>query len=544
MKKLLTALLACTVLTAPATLFAQDLARDILNQPSMTSYPEGKAPAVAQPPVQAAAPVVVKAAHKMAPIVDGAPAANAKPVDLNAAKAAPAEMKPANPALEETAAPAPVAAPVKKDTQLADILGQAYTSSPTLRAEREVLRRQYENVAQADSNWRPYITASGGVAIQRIETKPGGNDNQMARDIGLTATQYVYRGGRTLAQVEQQLKLSDAAYASYMQYTQETFLNVITAAMDVQATRATIDLNEKNREVIAKQLKTVQNAFTVGELTRTDVSQAQARLSGADASVVAAKAQYSSALARFLQYAGVPGDTLVISNPAFPSDLPQSIETAQSTALSENPVNAAAKYDELAAHKAVALAEGALLPEVALTGQLGKSWDPQPLVDTNQNASLGLRATVPLYEAGYVRSQVRQAKIARFEKADRVEEAARAVQQAVSTAWNNHDAAKAQILAREKQVSAATVARDGVYKEREVGTRTVLDTLDADAELLDAQVALVQAHRDAVVTGYALLAATGQLTSEKLGFSGQAQEKSELKAARGKIFSTSVAPRE
>lgn len=440
----------------------------------------------------------------------------------------------------------PVLAPegLPASNTLLDILARAYQTSPTLRAEREVLRQQYENVAQADANWRPNIFLDGGAALTNSKTDPGTRDTFVARDVSLNASEYLYRGGRTLAQVEQQLHLSEAAQAAYDEATQDAMLNVVIAAMDIQSNRAAIDLREKNREVLANQLKAAKNGFEVGELTRTDVAQSQARLSGAEADLVAAKADFANALARYKQYAGADGSDLNVETASVLMPLPAGLDSALSVADAEHPLVRAARYDEQASQKAISLARGALLPEVALTGTVGKSWNPSTLLNESEAAAVGVRASVPIYERGTVRSQVRQAKYVQYEKEDRIEETRRGVQQIVTTAWNDYQAALAQVDAYHTQVEAATLARNGVYKEREVGTRTILDTLNADAELLNAQVGLVRAQRDVVVAGYGLLAATGQLTGERLGFATQKQENSYLRAARANWFGTGTAPRE
>ena len=442
----------------------------------------------------------------------------------------------------QTPAAAPVsdAAATGPARSLADIMTQAYTTSPALHAEREVLRQKYEDVAIAESNRRPTLSVDGGVAAVDADTRPGGKDTFFSRDLGITGTQYLYRGGRTLAQIDQQLSLSDAAIAAYDTVTQDVFLNVVTAAMDIQRDRATIDLTEQDRAVIARSLQSAQNGFKVGELTRTDVAQAQARLSGAEAELVNARADYSSALARFKQYAGIDGTTLQIADDIQSVAVPQSLDAAQSTADTDHPTIRTAIQEEKASQSAIKLAQGQLLPDVYAQGSAGKSWDPSSLLDSEADASIGVRASVPLYDGGASRATIRQAKYQQMEKKDRIADARRTVGQQVATAWNDYQAALAQIGARTDQVNAAQIARDGVYKERQVGTRTVLDTLNADEELLDAQVGLVSAHRDAIVAAYALQAATGQLTGEKLGLFHVDSEKAVLDKTRKKWLGTDI----
>lgn len=509
MRKFFSALLVLSALTSPA--FAQDDVADVLGLTS-DAAPMRIAPNPSAPP----------------------------PVGMLVSTPEPKVVAPTKAEAPEAVA-VPVAAPTYK-TSMKDILAKAYIDSPYLRAEREVLRQQYENVAQADSNKRPYISANGGAAATHSDLVPGGKDDYLASDVGVNLTQYLYRGGRTLAEVDQQLRLSSAAIAAYNAITQNTFLNVITAALDIQTARATIDLTEKSREAIQRQMERSQRAFDVGELTRTDVAQSQARLAGAEADLSAAKADLADALARFRRYAGQDGANLEID--ALTPELPTSLDAAQSRGQADHPALTAAREEEKAATSAIDLARGALLPEIYVSGSAGKSWDPSPLVDESMSSAVGLRASVPLYDGGAFRSLVRQAKYSQFEQQDRVEDTQRDVQRAIATAWSDHESAEAAIDARQKQVEAAELARNGVYRERDVGTRTVLDTLNADAELLDAQVSLVRAQRDETVAGYGLLAATGALTAEKLGFFDGNAEKQHLNDARSNWFGTGVKPRQ
>ncbi len=551
-----------------------DLTADILGQPSTVTEPGRRSdpipdPVIVQPaPVQpapaqpAAQPIAAPVAFKgpvAKPILDekdtqgqdAAPVVVAKtepefvkPEPVKPAKATPAKASAKEAKATDAPAPEPASvAPVApgQGTTVADILAAAYVDSPALRAEREVLRQQYENVALAESNRRPIVTANGGIAWSRADSNPGGEDNLFGRDVALNAQQYLYRGGRTLAQIEQQLGLSEASLAAYDTATQNVFLNVITAAMDIQRNRATIDLTQQNRAVIERQMQTASRAFEVGESTRTDVAQSQARLSDADAQLIAARAAFSSAVARYRQFAGGEGTDLVVASDPKTLTLPKTLEEAQSVAESANPQIRTAVEAEKAAQSAIRAAQGELLPEISAQGSVGKTYEPSSMVDDVSSASVGIRATMPLYEAGATRARVRQAKYAQREQRDRIADAKRAVAQTVSTAWNDYNASLAAIDARRQQVEAAELARNGVYKEREVGTRTVLDTLDADAELLDAQVGEVQARRDAVVAAYSLLAATGQLTAENLGLFSADAERAKMKAAQHKWLGTDIA---
>jgi len=430
------------------------------------------------------------------------------------------------------------------ETSLVEVLVKSYGSSPTLRAERERLRIQYEDLAQADALAFPVIDIDGGAGLRHSEDKPGSKNDDVTRDVGLTLVQPVWSGGRITSYIEQQERLTSAQIAAYEGVAQTVFLNVVSAATDIMRDRAVIALNEKNRELIAEQLKSAENAFKVGSATRTDVAQAKARLSEADANLAAAKAAYASSLARYRQYAGMEGESTSFDPDTTQLNLPGNLEGAQSLAATDNPEIVYAQHLESAADEAVTVAAREAFPSLSLVGNAGHDWHAVSGIDESRSATLALRASMNLYEGGAMNSRIRQAKFSKFEREQRVEEARRSVTQQVATAWNNHQAALAAITALKAQVEAATIARNGVYKEREVGTRTFLDALDAERELLNAEVGLAQAERDSVIADYALLAATGQLTPSRLGMMSPETERRVMEKSRGLFVGTSVQPRD
>lgn len=538
MRKFLSILLV-TAAVIPAAL-AQDNVEALLHQPS-TSLPSGR---ISMPVPEETARREVAAPAPTPVVTETPPVVAMEPVAKPAEKPVMADVAVEPTPLMDSETVAVEVAPPVQQTSLLEVLAKSYASSPTLKAERETLRIQYEEVAQADALQRPVIDADAGVGLTYDDPEPGDSDNFVSRDVGVRLVQPVWIFGRIRSYINQQLKLTDAQIAAYERVSQQVFLNVITAAMDIVRDRAVITLNEKNRQVIAEQLKAAENGFEVGALTRTDVAQAKARLSEADANLAAANANYQSSLARYTQFAGMSGDGVDFAHDLSGMTLPTDLQSAQSLGDQNNPEVVYARYLEQAAEKAEDVARGQMHPDLNLIGTADRDWHTVAAVDNSQNATLGLRATMNLYEGGAMSSRIRQAKIARFEKTDRVEEAQRSVAQQVATAWNMHQAARTSIVALEAQVEAATIARNGVYKEREVGTRTVLDSLDAERELLNAEVGLAQARRDAMVADYSLLAASGQLTPTRLGMMAQNVERDVMETSRKAFGGTGVQPRD
>lgn len=506
------------------------------------------APVVAPGAVRAPVPAMVPAAPVVnRPVetpVNAVPVP--APVDTSTAARKPAEGQERYivPGLDASQNTVTASAQTPVSGNLRDILLRTAASNPTIKANRETLRSAYEDVFQAEAGWRPTIGASAGVAASNTHTDPGDDDNNFGKNLGVDFVQPLYRGGRTISATSQQLKNVEAKYAAYQSVVQNVFLDAITAYMDVQRDRATIGLNEQNVQVIGRQLDSTRKGFEVGELTRTDVAQATARLSGAQANLIAAQASHRASMAHFEQVTGIKADTVDFAMPQDAPPVPASLEEAAGTAEQANPdVISAVRTEEAAGH-AIRTVSGELLPEISLTGGVQQQYDPASVggsIDEIRTASIGVTATMPIYEAGATRSRVRQAKIARFQSQDLVTRAKQLTRENTTIAWENLNAAAAQISAFKEQVEAARLAREGVYKEREVGTRTILDTLDADQELLDAQTGLVIANRDAVVARYTLVANMGSLTMEKSGLGADPMSDAGLLSkTRSNLFGTSV----
>ncbi|HRC27243.1 MAG TPA: TolC family protein, partial [Alphaproteobacteria bacterium] len=270
---------------------------------------------------------------------------------------------------------------------------------------------------------------------------------------------------------------------------------------------ALVDLSQKNQEVIARQLKATKARFDVGDVTRTDMAQAQARLAQAQAGLVAARGALRASRATFLQITGQTPES--IKKPDVALDLPESLDAAQAMAETASPAIQAARYDYRASDDDKDAVRGELLPQVAAFGSVTRAWEA--LEGDGTASAVGVRASMPLYEGGAVRARLRAAGHTADRRNMDLVAVRRLAQEEILTAWENLQTARAEIAARRAQVEASTLAREGVHQEADVGARTVLDALDADQEALDAQVALVVAERDEIVAQFALAAALGLL---------------------------------
>lgn len=421
-----------------------------------------------------------------------------------------------------------------------EVMRDVYLNNPSIRAARAELRATHELLPQAYSGFKPTVDLLGNVTSSDVETRAG-TGGTTSKDVELRLDQPVYRGGRTVASIDSANSAITAQTSILKSVEQDVLLGVVTAYMDVIRDRTLVDLNESNRKVIARQLQASADRFEVGENTKTDVSQSEARLAEADANVITARGNLETSAAVFEQIAGfLPPSRLV--PPAFDLGLPPSLDAAVSLAESDSPDVISAVFIQKAAESDVDNIFGELLPDVQAFASWNRTYDPQSgTLDKQTTKSVGLSADIPLYEAGSVRSRIRQAKETANQNYLEILEAKRQARQETVSSWQTLKAAQGEIKARQAQVKAARVAQEGVRQEAEVGARTVLDSLDADQEYLDSQSALVIAQRNEVVATFSLAATLGLLTPESLGFSNDKLEfGSHLEEVKSRIFSTDV----
>lgn len=422
-----------------------------------------------------------------------------------------------------TLAPALLLAGPAQAEGLKDALVEAYRTNPTLQAARAQLRSVDETVAQALSGWRPTITATGSYGRAREDTQTGLTRASIIPPVqyrnprigSLSITQPVFRGGRTVAETRRAKNSVMAERSNLTATEQQVLLNAITAYSDVYRDQAVLDLAINNVQVLTRQLQATEDRFSVGEVTRTDVSQAKARLEGALANRVQAEGNLQSSRAVYRNVVGtVPGR---LGAPELPSALPKTLEELTSKALKKEPNFIRAQYIKLVAEADVDQALGGLLPEVSLRGELLDEEETFQKNSTSSSWQGTVNVSVPLYQAGAQTARVRERKQIVQQRQREVEAAQRQVIEGAIRAWEALTTARAQIESFRSQIAANELALEGVRQEALVGTRTVLNVLDAEQELLDSRVNLVRAQRDEVVAAYQVKAAMGELTAQDLG---------------------------
>lgn len=407
------------------------------------------------------------------------------------------------------------AVPASADT-LTGALSSAYTGNPTLRAERARQRATDEGVAQALSGWRPTVTTSGDYGHTRGTTRPRtGLDKRDPHGYSVTLSQPVFNGLKTVYGTRQADAGVLAGRATLKNVEQTVLLDAVTAYMDVVRDQAVVNLRIKNVSVLSEQLRASQARFRVGEITRTDVAQSEARRGGALSNLAQARATLAASRARYRQIIGNAPGTLRYPK-GYRGPLPKSLKQAIAIARERNPALRTAEFNEQASRYAVDVARGDLLPEVSLEATFSERFEPSTSVNRSETTTVLGRLTVPLYQGGAVYSRVREAKQVNSQRRLQIAEADRLVFANVVSSWEQLRASRELIRSARSQVAANQLALKGVRQEALVGSRTTLDVLDAEQELLDSQVSLVGSRRDEVVASFQLLSAIGKLTARDL----------------------------
>jgi outer membrane protein len=402
---------------------------------------------------------------------------------------------------------------------LESALARAYRGNPTLGAQRASVRATDENVPRARSLGRPIVSATADIGASFTETRNDFGSTSATtypRGAGVQIDQSLFNGNRTLNSTRQAQSQVLGARETLRNTEQTVLFNGSQAYMNVLRDTAILNLQRNNVEVIDEQLRQTRDRFNVGEVTRTDVAQAEARLAAAQSQVSLAESNLRASIALFRQVIGVQPRQLA---PGRPLDrmLPRSVDAAVDIGLREHPAILSALHAVDVAELQVKVTEGELFPTVGVTGSATQRFDVQGLGDERFTASAVARLTVPIYEGGEVYARVRQAKETVGQRRIEAEVTRDQVRATVVSAWGQLEASRAQILAAQAQVQAAEVALSGVREEARVGQRTTLDVLNAQQELLTARVNLITAQRDRVVNSYAVVQAMGRLSTRALG---------------------------
>lgn len=403
-------------------------------------------------------------------------------------------------------------APIRAET-LREALVSAYVFNPQLKAQRAALRATDENVARAKSGYRPTISGQADHLVEDQKISPDWqNISGVAypRSYSIGLTQPIFRGFRTINAVRGAEADVEAGREDLRAVEQDVLLSASQAYLDVVRDLTVVSLQENNVRVLAEQLKATRNRFQVGEVTRTDVAQSEARLSGGQSQLSVSRATLQVSRANYERIIGHAPGRLAPPD-GVDRALPTSLDGALHVGLAENPTIIATLYRERAQDHAINEARGELLPQINLQANYVANYNPQHGTSELLTGTFLGRITVPLYQAGEVGARIRQNVELRSQLRQMIDQARQQVQANITSAWSQVVSIRTQITANQAQVSANTIALSGVREEEKVGQRTVLDVLNAQLELLNSQVELERSKRNLGVASYSLLASIGHL---------------------------------
>jgi outer membrane protein len=404
---------------------------------------------------------------------------------------------------------------------LRDALVRTYNSNPTIMAQRAQLRSLDEGVSLARAQGRPQVSGVAGVNqnIIRRGAVPGRSINA-----GLDVSYDVFNGGRVRNGIRAANERVAAGRANLRATEGDIFTESVSAYMDVIRDRSIVTLNRNQVRVLETNLQATRDRFEVGDLTRTDVAQSEARLALAQSSLATAQGRLEGSEENYRRVIGaLPAE--LDPPPPLPA-LPASAEQAEDIALANNSDLASIAAQIRASGRDVSIAQADRLPTVSgvssadYINYVGSQ--PTGIGGSSRSGSVGLQARIPIYQGGLVGARVRQLQAVQSQFLERGVEIERLVVSNTRAAFASYQAAQEAIESNQVAVNANTLALEGTRAEQTVGTRNVLDVLNAEQELLNSQVALVTARRDAYVAGFQLLNAMGRAEAEDLNLDGGA----------------------
>ena len=428
-------------------------------------------------------------------------------------------------------------------------LAKAYENNPTLKSARAATQAIDENVALAKSGFRPTLTIDGGYSENNISTnaKIKGKKEKVVDGyngtVSATVAQPIFSGFKTINSVSSAKSYAKVANANLMEVEQNVLLSASIAYLDVLRDEAIVKLQKNNEKLLKQELDETKERFKVGEVTTTDVSQAEASYASAQSQRISAEGNLEASKAVYSQIIGVaPKDIKEPENieKLFPKNMEEALKYAQSNNYSV----IAAKQNLKAKRYDVKVNKGDLLPSVnayATTGRLKTEnyiYDKNP---TQDSVEVGVNFSMPLYNAGASRAKIRQSKYYQWQARENLLDAEDKLVADITSYWEYLSANKAKIKSVKSQIKAYQVALDGVREEEALGNRTVLDVLNQYQYLLNSEVEEVTTRHNYYVSGLSLLQAMGKLTAKELKLDVDLYDASaKYEETKSKWLSTSI----
>jgi outer membrane protein len=396
---------------------------------------------------------------------------------------------------------------------LDEAMAAAYWNNSTLNADRARQRAIDEGVPQALAAFRPTVSAAGNASRTF-----SGSTQSWSLDAGVNLEQTVFSGFRNINRLRGAEATVQGGRETLRQVEQTVLLDVVTAFMDLVAAQSTLNLLSRALDFYRMQLQLTQTLLESGEVTRVDIALVNTRLAAAQSDYYEARATLTTAIARYGQVVGHVPATLGLAR-SVDALLPLGADMALAIALVEHPSIVAAEYAVDGADFAVKVAEGALLPSVTVGA--GAAHRDGSTLPSPSGGTLSARLTIPIWDGGATASRVRAAKEVLGQRRIELEVVRDQVRQLVLSALGLLEAARDRVRAADARTQAQQRLLTDLLEQRGVGQATTLDVLDAQQDLVLAQIAQVDAQHDRVLYSYSLLSAVGQLSAERLGLDVQ-----------------------
>ena len=407
-------------------------------------------------------------------------------------------------------------APVRAEETLADAMSLAYLHNPALQAERAKLRSIEEQVPGALAGMRPTVSLSADAQRQRTTTSSSssaGSAGSSSRTASVDLVQPIYKGGQIQAKISGAQNRVLAERATLMSTEQSTLLAAATAYMDVLRDHYNLSLISDYQNILIRQLNIEKRRLTIGESTRTDLSQAETRLAGAIADRIQMETTLRSSMSDYVRVIGKEPGKLV--NPKVTMELPANIDEAIEAARTFSPDVISAKYSESSARNDVEAIDGQLLPEVNAVGSFSRTWEPGTSQGVFDSSTIMLKMKLPI-DNGTTSAQARGARQTVSQMMLQIEDAQRRAVDTAVKSWNGVMAVRAQIRFREAAIQSIGVMLNNMRTEVNIGARSLTDLLNAEQESLSARQVLINAKHDEVILSFNLLAAIGRLTAQNI----------------------------
>ncbi len=397
-------------------------------------------------------------------------------------------------------------------------LADAYSFNPELNSARAGVRATDESLPLAKAAVRPTVSGAGSVNSSISSPNSGGTTKDTTGDLNLTVQENIFQGFRTRNAVRGAEADIRASRETLANTEQNVLFDAANAYLSVVRDQESLKVRQANVGFLQKSVQATTDRFEGGEATKTDISQAQARLAGAQSDVSLAEAALRTSRAEFRR---IIGHDPQVTTSYFPYSnlIPRTLNEAIAIAEGDHPVILAAVFRADGSAYTVKQTEGALLPSLTLSGTVGKNYGLAGVSHGNDTLAGSVRAglAVPIYQGGAVSAQIRQAKETEGQNKIEIDLARDQVLSATVSAWAQWVSSQDAIAAAAAQVASAQASLDGVQEEQKVGQRTALDVLDAQQELLQAQLSQIQIETDHILSSFALLSAVGRLRAEQLG---------------------------